>query len=283
VHGFLYRNAGDGTFTKITEGAPVTDLTTGVSGASWGDYDNDGFLDLFVSQGGFSPRPQTPLLYHNDGNANAWLNVRLVGTASNRSGIGAKVRVDASYRGAQRRQLREISGGDSESNQQSLDAEFGLADATSIDTIRVEWPSGIVQELHDIAPRQFLTITETLPIAIDVRPGTAAGPVQHDSYGVLPVAALGATDFDVREVDVATLALGPAGAAARSRGLRYRDVNGDGFDDLVAHYRTADAGLASDDEELCLTGSLRSGVPFAGCEAVTAVPSARSHRGNGRR
>ena len=90
--------------------------------------------------------------------------MKLVGTVSNRSAIGAKVRVNAFYRGASRWQVREISGGDSESNQQSLNAEFGLADATTIDTLRVEWPSGAVQELHDVAPRQFLTITEPLCI-----------------------------------------------------------------------------------------------------------------------
>jgi hypothetical protein len=101
------------------------------------------------------------MLFHNDGNANAWLNVKLVGTVSNRSAIGAKVRVKAFYRGATRWQLRTIIGGDGESNQSNaLNAVFGLADATTIDTVRVEWPSGIVQELHDVAPRQFLTITE---------------------------------------------------------------------------------------------------------------------------
>jgi hypothetical protein len=86
--------------------------------------------------------------------------VKLVGTVSNRSAIGAKVRVNAFYRGESRWQLRDISGGDSENNQQSLNAEFGLADATIIDTVRIEWPSGIVQELRDVAPRQFLTVTE---------------------------------------------------------------------------------------------------------------------------
>jgi hypothetical protein len=158
-HNFLYHNDGDGTFTKVTVGAVVTDHTTS-PGASWGDYDNDGFLDLFVSQGAFVPFPLTNVLYHNNGNENAWLNVKLVGTVSNRSAIGAKVRVNAFYRGESRWQLRDISGGDSESNQQSLNAEFGLADATTIDMVRIEWPSGIVQELRDVAPRQFLTVTE---------------------------------------------------------------------------------------------------------------------------
>jgi hypothetical protein len=159
---FLYHNDGDGGFTKVTEGPVATERTTGASGAGWVDYDNDGFLDLFVAQGAHAPSPQTNLLYHNDGNDNGWLNLKLVGTVSNRSAIGAKVRVSAFYRGASRWQVREISGGDGNGNQQSLNAEFGLGDATTIETVRVEWPSGIVQEMHDLAPRQFVTITETL-------------------------------------------------------------------------------------------------------------------------
>jgi len=197
VHGFLYHNGGDGTFTKVTAGAIATDPSTGASGASWGDYDNDGFLDLFVSQGGFSPRAVPNLLYHNDGNGNAWLNVKLVGTVSNRSAIGAKVRVNAFFRGESRWQLREISGGDSESNQQSLNAEFGLADATMIDTVRVEWPSGIVQELHHVAPRQFLTITEARPCDVD---GTGLID-RNDVQAIVDGIGATATPGDPRDAD----------------------------------------------------------------------------------
>ena len=72
---FLYHNNGDGTFMQITNGSPVNDLGL-ADGCAWADYDNDGFLDLFVSQ-------HNPLLgnflYHNDGNTNAWLEVKLVG------------------------------------------------------------------------------------------------------------------------------------------------------------------------------------------------------------
>jgi hypothetical protein len=165
----LFRNRGDGTFEKVTAGAVVDELT-GVGIMSWVDYDNDGFLDLAGARGIFAPTPRTATLFHNDGNTNAWLNVKLVGTVSNRSAIGAKVRVNAFFSGASRSQLREIFGGDSIGNMQSLNAEFGLADATVIDTLRVEWPSGIVQELHDVAPRQFLTITEASPSDVPAIP-----------------------------------------------------------------------------------------------------------------
>ncbi len=85
--------------------------------------------------------------------------VRLVGTASNRAAIGAKVRVQATISGESFWQLREIFGGGG-SGQDDLRAHFGLGDATNVTTLRIEWPSGIVQELADVSANQILTITE---------------------------------------------------------------------------------------------------------------------------
>ena len=98
----LYHNNGDGTFTRILTGDPVNH--TGCFSCAWVDYDNDGFLDLFITG-------TTNLLYHNDGNTNAWLEVKLVGTVSNRSAIGAKVRVHATIGGKTFWQMREINTG----------------------------------------------------------------------------------------------------------------------------------------------------------------------------
>ncbi|MBI2950009.1 MAG: VCBS repeat-containing protein [Verrucomicrobia bacterium] len=150
----LYHNDGDGAFSRVTSGSLVND--GGQSQAcAWGDYDNDGFLDLFVANQSNEPN----FLYRNTGNSNAWIKIRCVGTVSNRSAIGAKVRLKATLRGKPVEQLRETSGGDGRSGQ-TLIAHFGLGDATSIDTLRIEWPSGIVQELRDVVPKQFLTVTE---------------------------------------------------------------------------------------------------------------------------
>jgi hypothetical protein len=112
-------------------------------------------------------------LYHNNGNSNAWLKVKLRGTVSNCSGIGAKVRVKAIISGAARWQMRQISGGDGVV-QNSIFAHFGLGNATNIDVVRVEWPSGIVQELTNVAVRQLLTIQE----APRLIPGNLAGVFQ---------------------------------------------------------------------------------------------------------
>jgi len=155
---FLYRNEGNGRFTRITTGSLVHDGGYSV-GCVWGDYDNDGFIDLFVANGANS-QAQNDFLYRNNGNPNAWINIKCVGRISNRSAIGAKVRVKASIRGQTVWQLREISGGNGYGSQNDLRASFGLGDATAIDTVRIEWPSGIVQEIHNVAAKQFLTVTE---------------------------------------------------------------------------------------------------------------------------
>lgn len=155
VVNWLYHNNGDGTFSKITTGSPVNEYSDSW-GVTWGDYNNDGFLDLFASRGD----GRGNYLYRNNGNSNHWLTVRLVGTASNRAAIGAKVRVQAMLAGVTRWQLRQISGGSSIYGHNDLWANFGLGDATNINRVRIEWPSGTVQELADVAVNQILTVTE---------------------------------------------------------------------------------------------------------------------------
>jgi hypothetical protein len=150
---FLYHNNGNGTFAKITNSIAVND--GGSWASAWGDYDNDGFLDLFV--GNFDG---ASFLYHNNTNDNHWLKFRLIGTRSNRAGIGAKVRVHATINGQSFWQMREVSGGDGYTGQNSLHVHVGLGNATNADLVRIEWPSDTVQELANVAARQFLTVTE---------------------------------------------------------------------------------------------------------------------------
>jgi hypothetical protein len=154
----LYRNLGDGAFVQLTDGALVTDFAY-AAGAAWGDCNNDGFLDVAVANGA-STAPQRNGLYYNNGNSNAWIKLKCVGTASNRSAIGTKVRVKAMIAGQEQWQLRQIVGSEGWLTFNALDVVVGLGDATAIDLIRIEWPSGLIQELRDVAPRQTLTITE---------------------------------------------------------------------------------------------------------------------------
>ncbi|MSU62483.1 MAG: hypothetical protein EXS31_08810 [Pedosphaera sp.] len=180
---FLYHNNGDGSFEKIVEGSLVNE--SGFSNdCAWGDYDNDGFLDLFVANGGIDGQRKN-FLYRNNGNGNAWMKVRCVGTVSNRSAIGAKVRVRATFGGKTFWQLREISSGS------GLIAHFGLGNATNIEALRIEWPSGIVQELHDVAPKQFLTLTEPARLQ-----ALAAGVLRIQSWKGMAFEVQASTNLD---------------------------------------------------------------------------------------
>ena len=152
---FLYHNNGDGTFTKVTLGSPVNEYSTSF-GCSWVDYNNDGFLDLYASL----QDERGAYLYRNNGNSNAWLRINLTGTASNRAAIGAEVQVNAVYGGVSRWQLRQITGGGGFCGHNELQVHFGLGDATNVDVVRIEWPSGIVQTLTNVAPKQILNVVE---------------------------------------------------------------------------------------------------------------------------
>jgi hypothetical protein len=154
----LYHNNGDGTFTSVDVGSPLRDGVNR-SGVAWADYDNDGFLDLIITCGDWLPTPN--FLYHNNGNSNHWLKLKLAGTASNRSAIGAKVRVYATINGKSLWQMREVSGNSGLSGGGGgLAAHFGLGNATNVTTLRIEWPSGVVQELSGVLANQFLTVWE---------------------------------------------------------------------------------------------------------------------------
>lgn len=189
----LYHNNGDGTFTRLTEGSLVNDVAYSV-GCAWADINNDGFLDLFVANGGLDAA-QANSLYRNNGNSNAWLKVRCVGTLSNRSAIGAKIRVKATFRGAERWQLREISGGSGAFSQDSLVASFGLGDANVIDTVWVEWPSGIVQELHNQPVRKTLDLVEPIPLLPTVTIAAGIAELQLSNRTARPLLVEASSDL----------------------------------------------------------------------------------------
>jgi hypothetical protein len=144
----LYRNDGTGHFTDVTwlAGAGVD----GGWGAAYADVDGDGDLDLAAS-GAEGVR-----LLRNDGNPNHWIHVRAVGTASNRSAIGARVTVTA----GSLKQTAEVQGGKGTGNQHSLPVEFGLGKWKRPVSVEVRFPSGRVWRKDNVAPDRMVTVTE---------------------------------------------------------------------------------------------------------------------------
>ena len=153
----LLRNTGEATFEDVSSISGADDRGVG-RGVAYADFNNDGCLDLYVANLGLAgDEAQSARLFQNScaGNAN-WLQVRTVGTVSNRDGIGARVTLIADGR----TQIREITAGSSNKSQNMLPAHFGLGSETRADSVQIRWPSGIVQTLHDVPANQQLTVIE---------------------------------------------------------------------------------------------------------------------------
>lgn len=107
---------------------------------------------------------------------------------------------------------------------------------------------------------------------IDVKPGSPRNRVRPARPGVVPVAIFGAEDLDAREVDQESLAFGPDGAPAAHAPEHLIDLDGDGREDLLVHFRMAASGIAAGDAEACVRGALLDGRPLRGCDAIETVP-----------
>jgi hypothetical protein len=149
----VYRNLGQGRFADITErlGPPVTSPAAG-RGAAFADLDNDGDIDVIVNNVHAAPdlfRLESPPGTH-------WLTVKLVGTRSNRSAIGARVRLV----GAGGVQVQEVRGGGSYYSQNDLRVTFGLGGSTSVERVEVRWPNGFEEHWDDIEIDRIVTLKE---------------------------------------------------------------------------------------------------------------------------
>jgi len=152
----VFRNLGSGRFADVTleSGAGATTAHSS-RGASFGDYDNDGDVDVLVMN--MNERPS--LLRNDYAGANNWLAIRLEGTASNRTAIGATVVITAGGR----RQARAVVSQSSYYSHDDLRLHFGLGAAKRADRVEVRWPNGTQQTLVDVRARQTLVIKEPLP------------------------------------------------------------------------------------------------------------------------
>lgn len=171
---FLFRNVVNGAFERDLSEVAATDEGWSY-GAAFGDFDRDGDLDLAVAN--CLNASQTDYLYENHAaeTTNRWLVVECIGTTSNRSAIGAKVRVTATINGQSVTQLREISAQSGYCGQHQLAPRFGLGDAQAVESIAVEWPSGTEQIFGNIAVDQYVTLTEGEDISSVITPKGPAG------------------------------------------------------------------------------------------------------------
>ena len=149
----LYLNDGTGRFVEHKEVEGTALAVRKVSrGAATGDYDDDGDLDVLVTN-----CAGTPTLLRNDGgNENNWLSVRLEGTVSNRAAIGAKVEVVS----GDLRQVDEVRAGSSYLSQSDLRLFFGLGSRERVDRLKVMWPSGLVEVREGIPVNGEVTLIE---------------------------------------------------------------------------------------------------------------------------
>ena len=149
----MFRNLGKGRFEKVSESLGPDFMRPVVGrGVATADYDNDGDLDIITNNRGDFPT----LLRNEGGNANHWLTVLLIGTKSNRDGIGSARK--RSSRGVV--QFEQAKGGMGYMSASDSRIHFGLGTRTKIDSLEVTWPSGTVEKLTNVPVDQIIAIKE---------------------------------------------------------------------------------------------------------------------------
>jgi len=167
-HKYLYRNLRNGQFEEVTKlgGPGITDAAA-ARGCAFGDYDNDGRIDVVVNCVNSGPQ----LLrcdWTSDTTRNRnWIKIRTVGTKSNRAGIGARLMVTAQVDGKTGSgaskpmvQIDEVRSGGSYYSQNDLRVHFGLDQAKMVDSLEIRWPSGTVDTLKDLDVNRLYVIQE---------------------------------------------------------------------------------------------------------------------------
>jgi hypothetical protein len=149
----LFQNLGNKRFQEITDqvgGGLLIEKSS--RGAAFGDYDNDGDIDILVVN--LDDRPT--LLRNDSAGGNHWITVGLVGTRSNRDAIGARVRVTAGGR----TQTSEVRSGGSYLSQNDRRAHFGLGVADRVEQVQIRWPSGLVETINGLSADRFYVARE---------------------------------------------------------------------------------------------------------------------------
>jgi hypothetical protein len=155
----MFKNIGGRRFAEITGSSGTGHLQKG-HGVACGDWDNDGDVDIFIEMGGaLNGDKYHNIMFQNPGQSNHWLTIKLVGTKTNRAGIGARIKVIPAG-GDQGAIHRTISSGSS-FGANPLQQTIGLAKADRVAVLEISWPtSGTTQIFRDIPANQSIEVTE---------------------------------------------------------------------------------------------------------------------------
>jgi len=149
----MYRNLGKGQFAKVSDSLGVDFMRPIVGrGVATADFDNDGDLDVAVNIRGDYPQ----MLRNDGGNANHFLEVLLIGTKSNRDGIGASLKLTSEGFA----HVEQAKGGMSYMSASDPRIFFGLGKRTKIESLEITWPSGLVEKLANVPIDQIIAIKE---------------------------------------------------------------------------------------------------------------------------
>ena len=159
----LFRNDGNETFTEVAVGTPAAGHVFNGAAASWTDFDNDGWVDLYTV-GGSVDVPgvgMNRLLRNTNQNGNHWLELELCGTISNRSAIGTRISI-THLNGSNEvvTQMRDIQSGTGYNAQNMLRAHFGLGTSTQLISMTITWPSGIIHTVNGVLADQIIRVVE---------------------------------------------------------------------------------------------------------------------------
>ena len=155
----LYRNLRNGHFEDVSSQGGTGIMTPVASrGAAFGDFNNDGDIDVVVNTNNDFPQ----LLRCDSRLGNNWLKIKTIGTKSNRSGIGARLRCVTHPPGETKahQQIDEVRSGGSYISQNDLRVHFGIGKAEKVELLEIRWPSGAVDTLKDVRPNQMIVVKE---------------------------------------------------------------------------------------------------------------------------
>ena len=155
----LYRNLRNGHFEDVSsQGGSGIMVPVASRGAAFGDFDNDGDIDVVVNTVNDFPQ----LLRCDSRLENNWLKIKTIGTKSNRSGIGARLRCVTHPPGESKphQQIDEVRSGGSYISQNDMRVHFGIGKAEKVELLEIRWPSGAVDTLKDVKPNQMIVIKE---------------------------------------------------------------------------------------------------------------------------